>query len=393
VLGVFVVDRDFFGQLVDRLSSLPTRRRPIGVGSPSTDDVAPFTLSFLHPNGDVSRLVGVRVDVLEPLRDLDLRLKLFAGRWRLSGLACVAVVLEPNLRRRVERVVGRRQKLADTVVMDEEVVDRFENCLGVVFAVAGECVLGFGDQVADDRLDRAVVAFDPVDETVGDASVDRPATVVLSSGWTLLALLGSYSFGSLSVVLELMDMNVKNRVGHPARRSVGHRRLGGVKVDRREVEVRRVVGLVQRRELRVGRDRLGRDVLGPESDDRHGLRPLGGRLHVDVLLDERVRERPRRMPRRRAGVVPDAADSLFVAPDDAISESVLRQARGRRLSHFLNQPVTNFCLLDGLLVPLQIREVLREIPRKLCWIVGGMGSPSIWAWATSESVHARRSSL
>jgi len=71
------------------------------------------------------------------------------------------------------------------------------------------------------------------------------------------------------------------------------------------------------------------------------------------------------MPRRRAGVVPDAADSLFVAPDDAISESVLRQARGRRLSHFLNQPVTNFCLLDGLLVPLQIREVLREIPRKL----------------------------
>jgi len=118
----------------------------------------------------------------------------------------------------------------------------------------------------------------------------------------------------------------------------------------------------------------------------------GGRLHVDVLLDERVRDdyvvRLGDEPR----IVSDAADPVFVTPNDAVRESVLRQPIRRQLGTSRNQPVADFGLLDSLLVPSD-SEVLLRLRANFCWIVGGMGSPSIWACATSRNVHARQSSL
>jgi len=45
-------------------------------------------------------------------------------------------------------------------------VDRFKHRFRVVRTIAGECILGFGDQVTDNRLDRAVVLLDALDQTV-----------------------------------------------------------------------------------------------------------------------------------------------------------------------------------------------------------------------------------
>jgi len=115
-------------------------------------------------------------------------------------------------------------------------------------------------------------------------------------------------------------------------------------------------------------------------------------VHVDVLLDERVRDDRVVRLGDEPRIVSDAADPVFVTPNDAVRESVLRQPIRRRLGHLLNQPVADFGLRQPL-VPSRFREVLLEVARELLLDRRRNGSPSIWACATSESVHARRSSL
>jgi len=71
---------------------------------------------------------------------------------------------ESSLRRRACR--RGREEVVDPIVVDQEVVDRFKHRFRVVRTIAGECILGFGDQVTDNRLDRAVVLLDAPDQTV-----------------------------------------------------------------------------------------------------------------------------------------------------------------------------------------------------------------------------------
>jgi len=84
-----------------------------------------------------------------------------------------------------------REEVVDPIVVDQEVVDRFKHRFRVVRTIAGECILGFGDRVTDNRLDRAVVLLDaPIRLSEICLSIASP-TLIESSGWTLLALLGS----------------------------------------------------------------------------------------------------------------------------------------------------------------------------------------------------------